>query len=78
MRFNVRSKELTLPIADLYQAAASLAGVDGENPEYTRGMIELICDLLELPLEGGREIVADQIQIAQHQQQTQRREAGLH
>lgn len=78
MRFNPRTRELTLHLDDLYQAAASLAGVDGENPEYTRGIVDLVCAALDVPTEGGREIVEDQIRIIQHQQQARRREVGLH
>jgi hypothetical protein len=67
MKFNPYAREVTIPVDELYAAAAGLASDDGENPEYDRALVELICEILGLPTQdGGREIVADQIQVARH------------
>jgi hypothetical protein len=66
-----------ITLDELYRTAASLVSDDGENPEYDRGVIELVCDLLGVAHEGGREIVADQIKIAQHAAVQDRREHQL-
>ena len=67
MRFNPRTREVTIAVDDLYSIAEALVSEDGENPEYDRGIYEFLCDTLQLSSQdGGRELVESQILVARH------------
>lgn len=59
----IESNDVRYKLASaLIDAAASLAG-DGcgeeldDNPEYTRGQVELICDMLGLPMDYKEDVI---------------------
>jgi hypothetical protein len=52
-------------VEEILAAARDLHGQDGsDNPEYQRAQVELICNLLRLPEEAGREIVRAALVVA--------------
>lgn len=50
---------IEVTLADLVEQARNLSSEMGENPEYDRGLVELVAALLPLPMDdGGREIAS--------------------
>jgi hypothetical protein len=47
-----------IDIVHAVRAAKELVSEDGENPEYDRAIVELMCDLLSIPTDHKVEVAA--------------------
>lgn len=53
----------TVTIGRLMQLVRDLRSEDAENSEYDRALVELVTDAAGLPMNGGKEVVADLLGI---------------
>ena len=50
---------VTIDYMDSVKIAADLMSEHGENAEYDRGMVELLCDLYGIPMDNKDDVMND-------------------